>query len=80
MTHEEIKALDNDFEVCLCMNVTLGEIFTAIKEGHDTIEKLMDKTDVGTVCELCQSREIDEDEERKLHLDEILEFVKDAQP
>ena len=76
MTHEEIKALDNDHEVCLCMNVTLGEIIEAIKNGHDTVEKIMDETDAGTVCELCQSKEVDEDDERELHLSEILEFVK----
>lgn len=39
MTQEEFKALDNDFEVCLCNGI---------------------------------------DEERKLHLDEILEFSKEG--
>ncbi|MEA3373452.1 MAG: (2Fe-2S)-binding protein [Campylobacterota bacterium] len=76
MTHEEFKALDEDFEVCLCNGVILGEILTAVKNGHDTVEALMDETAAGTSCELCQSREIDEDEDRELHLDEILEFSK----
>lgn len=78
MTKEKFKALDNDFEVCLCNGVALGEILTAIKNGHNTIEALMEETDAGTTCELCQSREIDEDEERELHLDEILEFSKEG--
>ena len=76
MTYEEFKALDENFEVCLCNSVALGEILTAIKNGHDTVEALIEETDAGTTCELCQSREIDEDDERELHLDEILEFSK----
>ena len=76
MKYEEFKTLDEDFEVCLCNEVSLGEILTAIKNGHDTIEALMDETDAGTACELCQSKEIDEGGNRELHLDEILEFSK----
>ena len=76
MTQEEFKALDEDFEVCLCNGITLGEILIAIKNEHNTTEALMEETDAGTSCELCQSREIDEDSERELHLDEILEFSK----
>ena len=76
MTQEEFKTLDEDFEVCLCNGITLGEILIAIKNGHNTIEALMEETDAGTSCELCQSREIDEDDEKELHLDEILEFSK----
>jgi len=34
MTQEEFKALDDDFEVCLCNGVELGEIKQAIAEGH----------------------------------------------
>ena len=76
MTKEEFKALDGDYEVCLCNGVVLSDILKAIKEGHDTVEKLMAETDAGTSCELCQSREIDEDNERELHLDEIIEMSK----
>ena len=76
MTYEEFKALGEDYEVCLCNGVALGEILTAIKNGHTTVEALMEETDAGTTCEMCQSREIDEDGERELHLDEILEFSK----
>ena len=78
MTQEEFKALDNDFEVCLCNSVALGEILAAIKNGHNTIEALMQETNAGTTCELCQSKKIDEDDDRELHLDEILEFSKEG--
>jgi len=76
MTHEEIKVLPEDFEVCLCNGVILSDILKAIKEGHDTVEKLMDETTAGTTCELCQTTKIDEDLERELHLDEIVAFAK----
>ena len=76
MTLEEFKAIDEDFEVCVCNGVTLGEIVTAIKNGHQTVEALMEETDAGTACELCQSGEIDDSDERELHLDEIIEFTK----
>lgn len=78
MTYEEFKALDNDYDVCLCNAVSLGEVLSAIKNGCDTVEALMDETDAGTSCELCQSKEIDEDDDRELHLDEILLFSKNA--
>lgn len=76
MTQEEFRALDDDFEVCLCNGVELGEIKQAIAEGHTTIEALMEATDAGTSCELCQSTEIDDGGDREIHLDEILKFSK----
>jgi bacterioferritin-associated ferredoxin len=76
MKHEEIEKLTPDYIVCECFDVTLGTLLDAIKSGHNTLEALMDKTDAGTACELCQSKEIDEDEDRELHLDEILEYAK----
>jgi NAD(P)H-nitrite reductase large subunit len=75
MTYEEFKELDHTMDVCICNGVTLGEILSAIKEGHNTIEALMEATDAGTACELCQSKEIDESDEREIHLDEILKFA-----
>lgn len=76
MTQEEFNKFDKDFEVCVCMGVSLEEIQTAIKDGCDTIEKVMEKTDAGTVCEQCQSKGTDEDADRELHIDEILKFSK----
>lgn len=76
MTQEEFINFDKDFEVCQCMGVSLEEIQTAIKDGCTNLEAIMEKTDAGPVCELCQSKDIDTDEDRELHLDEILEFTK----
>ena len=76
MKNEEIEVLVDDYDVCLCNGVTLGDIMTAIKAGHTTLDSLMDETNAGTACELCQTTVIDEENERELHLDEILEFAK----
>jgi len=77
MTIEEFEKFSLDHTVCECFDITLGELLDAIKAGHKTMEDLMDETDAGTACELCQSCEKDEDGERALHLDEILEYVKE---
>jgi len=77
MTIEEFEKFDLDYNVCECFDVTLGDILEAIKAGHNTLEALMDKTDAGTACKLCQSCEIDEDGDRELHLDEILLYAKE---
>ena len=65
-----------DYIVCECYDVSLGTLLKSIKAGNDTLEALMEDTDAGTACELCQSKEIDEDGDRELHLTEILEYVK----
>ena len=78
MTPEEIKELEGDYEVCPCMNITLEEIIESIKEGNDTIEALGESIEAGTVCEYCQSKEMDEDEDRELHLDEIIAYVQNS--
>jgi NAD(P)H-nitrite reductase large subunit len=78
MTNEEIAKLSDDYEVCKCMVTELGDIIEAIKSGNSTVEALMESTEAGTICELCQSREIDEDEERALHLDEIIAYVQES--
>jgi len=76
MTVEEIGKLPEDYEVCLCNGVLMGDILAAIKAGHDSVEKLMDETAAGTACELCQTTKIDEDNERDVHLDEIIAYAK----
>ncbi len=65
-----------DYIVCECYDVSLGTLLESIKAGNDTLEALMEDTDAGTACKLCQSKEIDEDKDRELHLIEILEYVK----
>lgn len=76
MTIEEFEKFDLDHNVCECFDVTLGTLLDAIKAGHNTLESLMDETDAGTACELCESCSKDEDGDRELHLDEILEYAK----
>jgi NAD(P)H-nitrite reductase large subunit len=76
MTIEEFEKYELDYVVCECFDVTLGSLLDAIKAGYNSIEALMDETDAGTACELCQSKKVDEDEDRELHLDEILEYAK----
>lgn len=79
MTTEELEKFEKyerGFVVCECFDVTLGTLLDAVEAGHNTLEALMDETDAGTACELCQSKELDADEDRELHLTEILEYVK----
>ena len=77
MKIEEFEKFSNDYIVCECFDVTLETLLNAIKSGANTLDALMDETDAGTACELCQSRKIDKDEDRELHLDEILEYAKE---
>ena len=79
MTIEEFEKFDLNHTVCECFEVSLSELLDAIKSGHNTLEALMDETDAGTACELCQLSEIDEDGERALHLDEILKYTKEKE-
>lgn len=58
------------------MGVTLKEIKDAIKNGCDTIDAIMDETDAGTACQRCQSLDEDDEEEKDIHLSEILKFSK----
>jgi len=76
MTIEEFEEFDLDYNVCSCFDVTLESLLNAIKAGHNSVEALMNETDAGTACELCQSCSVDEDGDRELHLDEILEYAK----
>jgi len=76
MTIEEFEKFDRDHIVCECFDVTLGTLLDAIKAGHKTVDDLMNETDAGTACELCQSKEIDEDGDRELHLEEIVEYAR----
>jgi NAD(P)H-nitrite reductase large subunit len=76
MTKEEFDKFKDDYEVCSCMGVELGEIKKAIKDGCDTIEDIMDQTDAGTACQKCQSLDKDDDTDKDIHLDEILKFSK----
>ncbi len=75
MTVEEIDQLGLGYVVCDCYEVTLGDILEAIENGYTTIEGLIHETHASYGCELCQSRKIDKNGDRELHLDEILEYA-----
>ena len=76
MTMEEIDRLKPDYMVCECYEVTFGDIIEAIENGYDTIEGIVHETLASYGCELCQSRMIDNNKDREVHLDEILEYTK----
>lgn len=68
------KNFDDDFEVCSCSLVTLKEIKDAIcLKQCDTIEKLGNLTDAGTICKCCVKKENDYTEMKKLFLEELVE-------
>ena len=71
-----LEEIEDIYVVCECMDVKYGEILEAIKAGNCDLDSLMDATDAGTACGKCRGREDDPDEERAIHLDEILERAK----
>jgi len=77
MTIEKFEKFDSDYTLCECFDVTLETVLEAIKAGHSTIDALMDETDAGTACELCESCSVDDGQDRELHLDEILAYAKE---
>lgn len=50
----QVKNLPEDYVVCLCQNVTKGELSNAMKSGCRTIETLGESTKAGTVCGSCK--------------------------
>ncbi len=44
---------NKDEIICNCMKITRGEIEDAINQGCDSLEKIQDKTEAGTVCGIC---------------------------
>jgi len=77
MTTTEIAKLKPDYVVCNCYEVTFGDIMEAIENGCDTIEAIRHETNASYGCELCQSKIIDKNGDREVHLDEILEYAKE---
>ncbi len=65
------------FEVCTCASVTLGEIMNAIEnEDANTVEKIGEITDAGTLCGCCKSPEDDfGDPKMELYITQILAKV-----
>lgn len=49
--HREIdRVLQN---VCKCQNVSVNEVVSAVKNGADSVEKVMEETKAGTGCARC---------------------------
>jgi bacterioferritin-associated ferredoxin len=65
----------NDFIVCACKNVSLGEIIYAIEaKNAKTIEDIENITDAGTACGCCKSAEYDFGKTKKsIYIDKILD-------
>ncbi len=66
---ERIKA-------CECKNIYLEEVIELINKGFDTIEKLQQELQIGTVCSMCLFSENDINGERPVHLDKLLKSIK----
>ncbi|MCH9739536.1 MAG: (2Fe-2S)-binding protein [Epsilonproteobacteria bacterium] len=76
MTIEELEKLKSDYVVCECYEVSFGDIIEAIENGYDTIEALIYETKASYGCERCQSKTSDQNEDREVHLDEIIAYAK----
>ena len=76
MNFEDIAKLRPDYIVCECYDVSFGDIMEAIENGCETLEELIHETHAGYGCERCKSKIDDENMDREIHLDEILEYAK----
>ncbi len=43
----------NDKVVCNCVGVTKSQIIESIRKGNNTVEKIGDDTQAGTICGVC---------------------------
>jgi NAD(P)H-nitrite reductase large subunit len=68
----------NDYIVCSCKNVSLGEIVYAIEQKKaKTIKDIGYITDAGTMCGCCKSPKDDYGKiKKRLYLDTILKKYK----
>lgn len=58
--------------VCLCLNISVGDIQKAIDEGDTTLEDLIETTNAGIVCMRCQSKGKDLRGYRKIYIEDVL--------
>ncbi len=71
-----IEKFSDDFEVCECRGLSLGEIVNAIKEYDlESVEEIMEQTDAGTACGSCVSIK-ESGGDKELHLEDILRDIK----
>ena len=53
---EELKEVEAVLKnACKCKNVSIEEVVNAVKNGADTIEKVMEATGAGTACGRCKA-------------------------
>ena len=76
MIYEEIKEYELNYIVCQCYEVTFGDIIEAIENGYDTQEAIIYETKAGYGCERCQSQLSDANNDRELHIETIIDYVK----
>lgn len=52
--NDEYREIDRVVQnVCKCQNVSINEVVSAVKNGADTVEKVMEETKAGTGCGRC---------------------------
>ncbi len=73
---DEIEELKSDYIICQCYEVSFGDIMEAIENGCNSVEEIMHQTHAGYGCERCQSKIDDFNEDRDIHLSDILEYSK----
>jgi NAD(P)H-nitrite reductase large subunit len=74
MSRDKIDNLKSDYIVCKCYEVSFGDIIEAIEDGYNTVDSLMHETHAGYGCERCHSKLDDAENDREIHLDEILKY------
>ena len=52
---DEYREIDRVLQnVCKCQNVSVNEVVEAVKNGADTIERVMEETKAGSGCGRCK--------------------------
>ena len=73
-----MQEFSNDYEVCNCKNVTLGQIVDCIEnQGAKTLREIQEYTTAGTECRHCIFPEADQGKvKKKIYYKDILNNYK----
>ncbi len=53
---EELKVVEDVLKnACKCKNISIEEVVNTVKNGADTVEKVMEATGAGTACGRCKA-------------------------
>ena len=53
---EELKEVEAVLKnACKCKNISIEDVVNAVKNGADTVEKVMEATGAGTACGRCKA-------------------------